>query len=284
MKKLIFYNYFHNGDIHISREFVKDIINKINPISKEYHHHNSKKLLFDIDIEILDTFIVDDVKLDNSKLFYETDSNLYVNTWFHLNYGYKYYGCSIEALYFNFTEIYKGLGIELEKIDFYLPKINFDKFDMKNIDDFFLNHKFNKYVYISNGPVLSNQSDKMDLNIFIEILSKRYPDCLFILSENTNLKGENIMLSSEIIGSNGREDLVENSYLTTKCDIIVGRNSGPSTFSMITDNILTEKKQDIIHMSNTCLLIDEHYFNKNKTLHKVNDSSYMVDTISKIIG
>jgi hypothetical protein len=43
MKNLIFFNYFHNGDIHVSREFVKDILNKTNFNNHIYYHHNSKK-------------------------------------------------------------------------------------------------------------------------------------------------------------------------------------------------------------------------------------------------
>ena len=50
MKTIIFYNTFHNGDIHVSREFIKDIMNKIET-TFYYYHNGGPRLLFDIDIQ-----------------------------------------------------------------------------------------------------------------------------------------------------------------------------------------------------------------------------------------
>ena len=50
-KKLIFYNNFHNGDIHVSRDFVKDIVSKINFSEAIYYHENSYTILKDIEVK-----------------------------------------------------------------------------------------------------------------------------------------------------------------------------------------------------------------------------------------
>jgi len=281
MKNLIFFNYWHNGDIHVSREFVKDILNKTNFNNRIYYHHNSLKLLMDINVEIKRFDM--NMNINNEKLFYEDDNNVYVNTWFHLEHGFKYYQCTLEALYYNFTEIYKQLDIKLEDISFYIPKIDFSKFNVLSIDKFFKNTHFKKHVYICNGMTLSGQSDNMILTNLIKELSDKYIECLFILTEKIPLITKNITFSQDIIGSNGKNDLIENSYLSTKCDIIVGRTSGPSTFSIVPENVTNDNIQNILHLSHYKPFLDEKYYNKNKKLYCTERSSDMVYYINKIM-
>ena len=50
MKIINFFNCAHNGDVHLSREFVKDIINKTNCDDYEYWHINKPNLLKDLDL------------------------------------------------------------------------------------------------------------------------------------------------------------------------------------------------------------------------------------------
>lgn len=287
-KEILFFNYYHNGDIHVSREFVKDILKKTETEVSVYHHPNSDKLLLDINNLIIKKDFLDESgeKLNNSKLFYENDNFMFINTWFHIDFGCRMYGCTLEALYSNFSYIYEQMGIELEKIEYYIPKIDFSKYNVDRIDDFFSDvKKYDKYIFISNGPVKSNQSDNVNLNDYIKHLSNVYKNCLFILSENVEdgVISDNVILSSDIIKLDSRNDLVENSYLSTKCDMIVGRHSGPYTYSMIQQNILSDKKQDFIHISPDKPFLEEKYYNENKKLHKLNHSSQMVECISKLI-
>jgi len=280
MKRLVFYNVFHNGDIHVSREFVKDILNKTNLSNPIYYHPNSPKLLKDVNVE----HSREKINFQNV-LFYEDENNVYVNTWFHLDHGYKHFQCTMEALMYNFNVIYKGLGIPLEDKSFYIPKIDYSVFELSQIDDYFNNHKFDKYIYVSNGRTLSGQSDNMNMDNFIKTLSDKYKNCLFILTDHNSkyIENDNIILSQSIIGSNGFDDLIENSYLSTKCDVIIGRNSGPSTFSIVVENVLSDKKQDILEMSYYFPFLNESYYNKNKKLYHVQNTTYILEYVNKII-
>lgn len=58
MKKLVFYNHFHNGDIHVSRSFVNFIVSKLKSkeIEFSYVHKNSKDLLSDNDLIKIEIF------------------------------------------------------------------------------------------------------------------------------------------------------------------------------------------------------------------------------------
>ena len=268
MKRLVFFNYNHNGDIHFSREFVKDIINKTNYLNAVYYHFNSSRLLHDIYISHDKTRM----NFKSENLFYEDDQNVYVHTWFHPGHpGYQLYGCTFETLYSNFTEIYKQLGIFLEDRPFYIPKIDYSKFNISNIDLFFNNNIYDKYVFISNGQTLSGQSNNLNLNSYIHNVATENKNCLFILTENTGeFNLDNVIFSKDVIKSTGRDDLVENSYLSTKCDILVGRASGPSAFSIVVENVLSDKKQDIVELCNIKFL-DDSFYNKNKKLHNIKE-------------
>ena len=76
MKKIIFFNHYHNGDIHYSREFVKDIIKKTNSTECYYYHFNKPNLLKDINIKHnIPQY------LDKQKQIIKISDNIFINTW-----------------------------------------------------------------------------------------------------------------------------------------------------------------------------------------------------------
>jgi len=158
------------------------------------------------------------------------------------------------------------LNIKLEDIEYYIPSIDFKYFNTSLIDLNLKDFNYDKYVYISNGDTVSNQSDNEELSSYIINLSNRYKNYLFITSNEFENNSGNIIPSKLLIGSDGFNDLNENAYITTKCDIIIGRDSGPFTFSIIKDNILTDKKQTFIMITshkNYKLSVDLELLNKN---------------------
>ena len=184
-KDIIFYNNLHNGDIHISRTFVQDIIEKTN-LPSTYIHHNYPNLLRTENVTEKDGQYISD-----SKLIFESENHIYINTWYNINYGHKYYGCTIEALYYNFDIIYKYLKIPLESIENYIPYINFSKLPnevLSPIDDFFSDKKYDKYVFVSSGPTMSGQSDNKELSGIINNMSLQFPNYLFIGTVKENHK------------------------------------------------------------------------------------------------
>jgi hypothetical protein len=277
MKNIFFYNYWHNGDIHSSREFVKDIMNKIS--ANYYYYHNNSEKLLDINIQI--NKYLNPEKPDNNKLFYTIDNDIYINTWFHLNYGHKIYQCTIEALYYNFNIIYKELGIDIEPIEFYIPNINYENYDIKNINLYFKNNnKYDKYVFISNGNVQSGQSINDNMDNIINILSDKFSNYLFILSNNTSLQKHNIILSKDIIKIDENSDLCENSYITTLCDYIIGRESGPFFYGYVKDNVMGDKLQTIISICHIKPFLDIKYYSNSKTFIHLNNITQLIEKIN----
>ena len=72
----------------------------------------------------------------------------------------------------------------------------------------------------------------------------RFKDCAFYFTAPLTselYKIENTFYTRDIINYDGC-DLNENSYLSTKCDIIIGRASGPHAFAGVYDNFMDENK------------------------------------------
>jgi hypothetical protein len=136
-----------------------------------------------------------------------------------------------------FCDIYNQLNIEINPIEYYIPSVDFQKVQTLDIDNFINIDK--KYILICNNAVSSGQSKNFNFDPIIDYLSTTYPDLMFIITNNTNLTKNNIFNFSNIVINN---NLLEISYISTKCDVIIGRASGPFCFTHINENIKNPNK------------------------------------------
>ena len=175
--KIYFYNQCNNGDLFYSREFIKDIQNKIGD-SHYYIQKNDPSIFKDIDIELINIKSLDVIP-DESLVLFKKDDDLYINTWIGqwMNRDRKF-APNLSTNYSLFTHIYNEIGIQIEPIDFYIPKVNFEKIDKINIDNFF-NNLNKKPILVCNGDVYSVQSENFDFDPIINELSYIFQDMLF---------------------------------------------------------------------------------------------------------
>lgn len=244
MKSICFFNHFHNGDLFNSREFIKEIVESID--TKFYYgHYNSPFTLLDIDVESIDV-----PQIDNKCKFLDTDDIFYINTWVGSYFDTDFFKsdmisdnfCTFEFSYKMFSMIYSEINqrysanLELTSMEDYFPSIDFSKFEIENIDEY-VRSDVNKKVLFCNGPCMSGQCRYVgDLKPVIENLSIKYPNISFLATQKFDTNLENIKFTDDIIKLD-RCDLNEIGYLSTFCDIIVGRNSGPQCFSANKKNI-----------------------------------------------
>ena len=126
---IFFYNNYHNGDVFYSKEFVRDIKNKLAADNYYYIHNNDFSILKDFDIQQIRT-----ITPDNSLSLAKKGNDLYINTWVGQAGGkYLTYGCSLKSNYLIFSDIYKTLGIDIEPIGSYIPRVNYDKIEQNSI-------------------------------------------------------------------------------------------------------------------------------------------------------
>jgi hypothetical protein len=186
---------------------------------------------------------------DHTTIQTDDVEDIYIATWvgrFFRDVG-SQYGASLTSNYLGFKQIYEQLGIEqhLKPIEHYLPSVDYNFVDKTNVDLFFSNIN-TKCVFISNGDVWSGQSENFNFNEIINCLPE---NVVYILSHDMGLRKPNVFYTSDIIKIKG-SDLLEISYLSTKCNVIVGRASGPVCFAHVKDNY-KDKNKVLIAISNT---------------------------------
>jgi hypothetical protein len=275
-----FFNAFHNGDIHYSRTFVSNTIKDISKIYPDtnfvYYHQNPKECILDIEklqyvpLNEMGQHLSNRVVLDElgswrwpqgiSRIrFFVDGENIYINTWVgcwknpNLNEE-RYIGdnasCTITANELLYRDIYEdlsnhfGIKLKLPTTNECIPRIDYSYYHIEDIDKHIeeTKDKFRKRIFISNGDVFSQQSPNFSFDpIMIDVVEK-FKDCAFYFTNPTELpSNQNTFKTQEIIDNNAC-DLNENSYLSTKCDIIIGRASGPHAFAGVYDNFMDENK------------------------------------------
>jgi len=253
-KKIIFFNPYHNGDIHFSREFVKTLIRILPAKEYVYQHNNPHDLISDITELRFEKY--EDLGTKHPKghhMYYELKNNiLKFNTWAAVgkfNDLYQKEGITLEnniAMYNYTLSLFSNIKIDTFNKEQYIPVINWNYFKIKypsayfNIDNFGKSNN-QKKVLICNGKLLSHQCPDFKFEPIIEELAKKEKDILFLLTERRSQSNQkNILYTQDIIGSN--QDLNQISYLCTYCDVLVGRSSGPYSTSNVKENWLPKKK------------------------------------------
>lgn len=278
-KKLKLFNHFHNGDIFFSRMMIQSL-SKFYDI--EFYHNLNKPLLDDI--ENLDEIIGIPSYLDPHDHFSKKINDGYINTW--LGQGKMIYthqknqGCTFENHMCVVQDVCNYLGIHMEEVDNYLPVVNFTK--LKNYESITekmmtLRNKFDKIILISNGDVHSSQSVNFDFNPIIDFLIRKFPNFLFLTTQNTNIISENLINTSSI--TDCFPDLTYITLISTFSDVIVGRTSGPFCFAQCKENLLDDKKT-FISFSDT---FTEAKFFQNSKCKFIWSNNYAIENIINTI-
>jgi hypothetical protein len=262
-KEIHFYNCGHNGDIHLSRGIVKNIIEHYPDATCYYHHDFGPKILQDMPI----IYCPDSINYEDIVTI--IDDKLFINTWVgkvlpNNKQLCSTWGCNCEAI----KELLNHILTVVKKDKFLanefdvIPSIDFTKFDVSNIDKF-LKNNFNKKILICNGDCWAGQCVNFSFEEYIIDLSIKYENIDFILTHKKNIIKNNIFYTDDII-KNDKSDLNEISYLSCFCSIIVGRASGPNIFSQIFENLIDKNKTFIVftHQKMDAFLTEKTLCNK----------------------
>lgn len=262
MAKIIFFNHYHRGDLLTHKEYIRQIKTELSDVEFEYLHFNHPKLTRDLDIPK----VGDPSQLDHKTPFYQDGETLYINTWIGCFWDIfcKHGGINMNSLWHQWEKIFETINaafsVELklkEEKEFYLPSIDFSRFNVSSIDEYLNKNKGRKKILICNGAPKSGQSFSDNMSSFIDEVAETHFDTDFICTEKFDTKIENVLFTDDIIKDTEVEekrapwedrevnfcDLQEISYLSEHCDAIVGKNSGPFVFCETKDNYMNKKKK-----------------------------------------
>ncbi|MDP9175050.1 MAG: hypothetical protein M3O30_14480 [Planctomycetota bacterium] len=244
-KRIVFYNHWNNGDVYLSRPVVEYLMKMLPGREFVYSHACPADLLGDIEGLKYDPAPLVGLWNQPRWIIDEPSSTVFINTWVGLCGTYYVFlppfgGHCISLVHYVFSEQLRDLfNIEPPDVTQFIPVVNYSKFFIGEVDRFVEKDKRRK-VLISNGKVLSKQAENFDFSPIVDRLARNFPDILFIPTAPLSVSRPNVIQSADII-KKGRPDLNETGYLSTFCDVIVGRSSGPYTFSINPQNIYSNK-------------------------------------------
>lgn len=263
INKVCFFNHWHNGDIFACKGHIRNLIEQLKAMSSfEFivAHPKSHKLLLDLDAryERITDHYSDPSKpyfiipsQNNIKSVFIVDDTLYINTWIgayrevfalgeeHANWINLNRMWNI--IYHNVANL---LGITIASrfnpIAF-IPSTIWEKYETDHAKKFVEGR--GKIVLVCNGVVTSSQSayqNVENMDNVINSLAKLNPDVDFVCTSQCNAHHENIYFTDNIFSGVTDGDLNEIAYLSTFCDLIIGKNSGPYMYCHVRDNIFRE--------------------------------------------
>ncbi len=257
-KNFYFFNWYGNGDILNSKEYVRELAERLpaDGIAEKvwYLHPKSHQILWDM-ADILEQGPITE-KCKNGFAFLEDGSDVYFNTWIGRDGKYVLPGivCTdiMNLQMFNDQLRAMGLSTQLSRplID-YVPQIDFEQMDTRyklRINRFFQIMAGRKVMLVCNGDVHSNQATNFDFGPIIEALCERHPDEVFVATTEfaSSKVYDNLFFTSQLIQTDDGFDLNEIGYLSNSVDLTVGRASGPSVFAQHKENILDPTKKFLV--------------------------------------
>jgi hypothetical protein len=119
----------------------------------------------------------------------------------------------------------------------FFPRIDYSKFYIDKAKNW-LEKNQGKKVLVSNGYCTSGQASNFPLTPIINKLAIDNTGVIFILTNNNDgrIEAPNVIHSSDIIQKNA-PDLNENAFISSQCDLIIGRYSGAFSFAMNYNNM-----------------------------------------------
>ena len=258
MTKIVFFNHYHRGDLFTSKEYVRQIMRNYPGFEYEYWHYNHPKIVRDLGIT---TYLIPE-QIDRNSQFVKIDNTTYaVNTWWDV--FEKHGGVNMLTLneswqnIFNLLNLYCNTKLLVSEAQDYIPTVDYSCFNVSPVDKFVMNNR--KRALFCNGVPMSSQSFFGDMSDVINEFAFQHPHVDFICTKRIESKEPNVYFTDDITETseeypvnvpwNDREttgcDLNEISYLSTKCDLIVGKNSGPFVFCETKDNFMDENKHII---------------------------------------
>ena len=255
IKKICFFNRWHNGDVFAGKGYMQDMIRQMPDF--EFYHAQVNKLKSMADLPVrghYDSSIIPEELLDSYK-FGDLDSMFFINTWIgaygnevipvgenHANWP------SLHNMWmriYDWVEQHFDIKLErTENVAQFIPDTNWNFYELSPALQF-LGHT-QRMVLICNGLVRSTQTNIGLMEDVVHQLTHDYPDVRFVCTAKFDTTGmphpENVFFTDDIFKDVQEGDINEIAFLSTRAEVIVGKNSGPFMFCHVKENVMDPNK------------------------------------------
>jgi hypothetical protein len=278
MKKIVFFNFWQNGDCFINKEYVRDIIQHFPEAEIDYAHKNHPNIVADlkcshVPLESLHSQLNMWIPIAHD----EEKDVVYINTWVGCWIG-KYLQHGEHA---NFTtlprvwkEVYDYLKIIMkDSYEYYHPQIHHEHFDNTHCIEYLNEIGHSSLIVFCNGQAMSKQSSMGNMEKIIELVADAFPKHNLFVTDRVNVDRPNVKFSDDVLkGTVG--NLNQISYISRFAKLIIGKNSGPFTYAHTRANMTNPHKTFMCfsHVLEHCLMGEGEYLT----------NSFFSDTIDDI--
>lgn len=245
IRNICFYNHWHNGDVFAGKAFVQMLQATLPAYHYMYALAGDPHIIADLNCDCghvnqLPAEITDSIQ---GAVVQDT---LFINTWIGVYMHQvalpgEHHG-NYPNLYRMWCHIYESIGPILQ-IGLRMPdsvwcavsKTHWSAYNCVPADQFVACHEHNKKLLFCNGAVRSGQSVWSDMSEVTQELARTHTDWQIICTQKFDTDLANIHFTQNIFQQ--ACDINEIAYLSTKCDFIWGKNSGPYMFCHVQDNV-----------------------------------------------
>jgi hypothetical protein len=242
MKKIVFFNQFHNGDCFVGKGYVTAIVKALPEVEFEYAHGNHPDIIADLPVRYIPLDQLPAMAQHTRVAESEDKQTVYINTWVGCWQGALFpFGEHInnQRLHAVWSKYFEYLNIPLGAQEDYLPEIDFTKFDVRAAVDFVqqAQMKNEKIVIFCNGSANSGQSRVGDFGTVVAGLAQEFPATRFLITSSIDgLSAANIYYANEVMPL--ASNLNQIAYVSQFSQLIIGKNSGPFTWCQFKNNLV----------------------------------------------
>lgn len=235
--KMVFYNHFHAGDIHVSREFVKWFIRLRMATEYEYLHGQPEKQILKEITDLTEKKLGESPEVSRLPARDQITiqgSTAYINTWYGATPGFGGIpDCTLSTLH-------KLFSISASRLHKILPPIG--EWAIPKVPPGLSTPEGEMLVLVCNCKPLSGQADYVDFDQYTHRLASRFPEVTFIYTNppSDSKRIDGVAYADDMFGT--PNNLVLCANMSDHCQVIIGQSSGPYTMTLNRTNLLDPKK------------------------------------------
>ncbi len=260
MKNIVFYHHHINGDCFASRIIVKHIIDNLKSTVDYYYTSYKSCNSHCLDIGIIEkNFNCFPIPNEaNSSLVYFSNDTLYVNVWMGYSSSRSCALC-LDQYITHYNTLIDMINCLVTNINLPLivnnttPTVPFDYsfFNCGFFDEYInkVKNVFSKVILIYNNHTPTYHNLRVNHNIYIDLLSEKYPNYFFLTFNETNIQRDNVTTMRNVYSNYDKLPLnygIEFSYLTILCDKVIYIPSGLCTLGFHNERTNIKNKYVIL--------------------------------------